>query len=70
MFLIQHVEKDEKITFEIRAQSLNKEKIKYEFSDNYELSSYINNNPTLKNPQKKKQNPICNIITIKLRELI
>ena len=35
-----------KIAFEIKAQSFNKENIKYEFSDNSELSSYINNNPT------------------------
>ena len=65
------IEDNEEISFEIKAKSFNNEKIKYEFSDNYDLTTYTGTNAQELGPYKKmKQTQIGNIITIQLTKML
>ena len=56
VFNATDIEDNEEISFEIKAKLFNQDKIKYEFSDNYDLTTYTDTN--------------ANIITIKFRKML
>ena len=56
VFNATNIEENEEISFEIKAQSFNNEKIKYEFSDdNYDLTTYTDTNAKTSDPYKKEE---------------
>ena len=55
VFNATDIEDNEEISFEIKAKLFNQDKIKYEFSDNYDLTTYTGINALQLSPYKKNE---------------
>ena len=55
VFNATDIEDNEEISFEIKAKLFNQDKIKYEFSDNYDLTTYTDTNAKQLSPYKKNE---------------
>ena len=55
VFNATDIEDNEEISFEIKAKSFNDKNIKYEFSNNYDLTTYTSTNAQQLEPYKKNE---------------